>query len=132
MLNPFPILYLAPLGYFVLRSLVGLSLLWLTLRHYQQRQSLARVLIIWWWRWGIVSTWLLIIFELGVGLALIFGFYTQIAALLLILASLKMIILHKHFIHPALPSRLAYLLYLAAGLCLLVTGAGAFAFDLPL
>ena len=74
----------------------------------------------------------LILTELVVGTLFILGLCTQIAALIVILMSFKMLFLRKYFPHDALPSRLTYLLLLGISCCLFITGAGAFAFDLPI
>jgi len=67
-----------------------------------------------------------------IGLLLLFGAYTQIAAILGALTALKSLVLGGRF--PALfpYSRSTYVLLLAICLSLLVSGAGALAYDLPL
>lgn len=67
-----------------------------------------------------------------IGLLLLFGAYTQIAALLAGIVSIKGLLFCKRF-RPLFPySRSTYFLILAVCLSLLVSGAGAMAFDLPL
>ena len=132
MLNPFPILFLAPLGYAVLRLFTGFVLLLLAWRHYRARQGLAPALTFRWWPWGTIATWALIGSEGTVATSLLLGYYTQLGALLLVIMSIKLLILRPRLQHHSLPGRLTYTLLLAIGLCLIVTGAGTFAFDLPL
>jgi uncharacterized membrane protein YphA (DoxX/SURF4 family) len=77
-------------------------------------------------------TGLLILAELGVGILLFVGAWTQIAAILAALGFAKM-----SYFSPSMPRyasfpRSTYALLIAISLSLLITGAGAFAFDLPL
>ena len=132
MLNPFPIQFLSLFAYFILRVFIGFVFLLLSIKHWKQRSSLYPVLILPIFPFGKISVATLIISELIIGLMFILGFYTQIAALLTILMSLKMIVLRNKFNHPALPSRLVYFLFLGIGCSLFITGAGALAFDLPI
>lgn len=81
---------------------------------------------------GKISVAVLIITELVIGTLFVLGLYTQIAALITILMSIKMIVLRNRFNHPALPSRLIYFLFLGIGCSLFITGAGVLAFDLPI
>jgi uncharacterized membrane protein YphA (DoxX/SURF4 family) len=76
--------------------------------------------------------WLSVAFHALVALMLLFGYYTQIAALLGVLGCLKSLWLLKHY--PALIpySRSTLLLLAAMLLSLMVSGAGALAQDLPL
>ncbi len=132
MLNPFPIQFLALLGYFILRVITGFIFLVLGYRHFKQRESLYPTLKMRVFPFEKTTTILFIITELTVGVLFIIGLYTQIAALIVIVMSLKMLFLRKYFSHPALPNRLTYLLFFGISCCLFITGAGAFAFDLPI
>jgi len=60
------------------------------------------------------------------------GYYTQIAALISVILCIKIILLYKKFGGQYIPSRMFYTLLFAASFSLLITGAGAFAFDLPI
>lgn len=70
--------------------------------------------------------------ELATGIMLLFGFYTQIAAIILVVITFaesyieykEPVLLKRNFVF--------YLLLLAISLSLLFSGAGAFAIDLPL
>ncbi len=132
MLNPFPIQFLALLAYLLLRLAAGSVLLVLGVRHFKQRESLYKALTLPLFPFGKVITSFFIITELVVGGLFILGLHTQIAALLLMAMSLKMLFLRKRFSHPALPGRLFYLLLFGISCSLFITGAGALAFDLPL
>ncbi len=132
MLNLFPIQWLALLAYFLLRIIVGLVLITLGMRHvmaFRELVAVARVPLLPIPRTAIA---LLIATELIAGTLLVFGFLTQLGALLLIALALKMLLWHSHFPHPSIPARLTFVLLLGCGLSLLITGAGAFAFDLPI
>ena len=132
MLNPFPIQFLALLAYLVLRVITGLVFFILGYRHFRARKELTQILTLPIFPFGVITTTVFILTELVVGTLFILGLYTQIAALLVIVMSLKMIVLRPIFSHVSIPSRLMYLLLFAIGCSLFITGAGAFAFDLPI
>ncbi len=132
MLNLFPIQFLALLAYFLLRVITGLALMVLGFSHLRCRHELAPVLRLRIFPFGRINLWLLVLFELFVSTLLVLGLFTQGAALLLIAYSTKMSIFNKSFAHRTIPGRLTYCLFLGIGLSLLITGAGAFAFDLPI
>ncbi len=132
MLNPFPIQFLALFAYFLLRICVGSILLYLGLQHWYKRHELKTVLTLSWWPYGFFSTVVLATSEVILAMSLFLGAYTQIAALGIILMSLKVLVLRGRFQHEAIPQRIFYILLVGAGLSLFVTGGGAFAFDLPL
>lgn len=132
MLNPFPIQFLALLAYFILRVIVGFVFLHLAYRHFKLRKTLQPILVLPYFSFGKITTFVLIITELIIGIMFLVGFYTQIAALITIIMSLKMLVLRNKFITPHLPNRLTYLLLFGIGCSLFITGAGIFAFDLPI
>ncbi|HMO77590.1 MAG TPA: hypothetical protein PKA42_00340 [Candidatus Paceibacterota bacterium] len=132
MLNPFPIQFLALLAFFILRVIVGFAFIHLAQRHFKHRQALHPTLVLPFFPFGKIHTFVLIITELVIGVMFLVGFYTQIAALLTILMSLKMLVLRNKFVTPHLPNRLTYLLLFGIGCSLFITGAGIFAFDLPI
>ena len=76
--------------------------------------------------------WYMGLFEIIIGTLFTLGFLTQVAALLAIFLSVKILIMYRHFIHPLIPQRLFYILLLAISFSLFITGAGIFAFDLPI
>lgn len=132
MLNPFPIQFLSLIAYLILRVLTGLVLLTLGYRHFKVRKALSRILVLPFFPFGIITTTALIVAEVVIGTLFILGAYTQIAALLAIGMSLKMIVLKSRFSHTTIPNRLFYVLLFAISCSLFITGAGALAFDLPI
>ena len=144
MLNTFPeLLILGFFAPFILRTAVGLAFLWFGYNKlFQQRtelivslqtnpigpsflkqyvKTLAPFII-----WAIGIT------EILIGIFFIVGYLTQIAALISIILLLKALYFRKHYPLLAPHSPLAYLLIIAISVSLLISGAGAFAFDLPL
>jgi uncharacterized membrane protein YphA (DoxX/SURF4 family) len=132
MLNLFPIQFLAPLAYLLLRVCLGVILLTLGYRHLRNRHALKEIFTFRFFPYGLFFAWYMGTWELIIGILFILGLFTQIAALCAIALSLKMSIMHKRFAHPLIPQRLVYILMLAISLSLFITGAGAFAIDLPL
>lgn len=114
-LNIFPILFLAPLGYLVLRVMCGIVLIALArTRAWHEGSSLLYK------GWGVGVS--------GVGILLILGLFTQIAAILAVL--LALIAQKAAGTQTPIPYS-TRLLIIGCALTLLVTGAGAFAIDLP-
>ncbi len=121
MLNPFPSLLdfslLAPLLVRVALGFVFLHLAYSALPHYKK------------------MVWLVVLLEILAalaGIALIVGLFTQVASLLAALISLAFSLFPKQTALPfTVEKRLALLLF-AISLSLLFSGAGLFAFDLPL
>ena len=70
--------------------------------------------------------------EIAVGTLLIVGFATQIAALLAAIMMGKALFFRSSYPEILRESRSFYLLALAVALSLLLMGAGALAFDIPL
>lgn len=132
MLNLFPIQFLAPVSYFLLRVVLGFVLLRLGIRHLQNREILAPHFSFRFFPFGTFFAWYLSIIEVVLGGLLIAGFLTQIAALLTIFLALKFLIMYKHFAHPLIPERTVYFFMLGVATSLCITGAGIFAFDLPI
>jgi uncharacterized membrane protein YphA (DoxX/SURF4 family) len=134
MLNIFPIQFLAPIAFLILRVCVGLILIRLGVRHFRNRHTLMRdhFFAFPFFPFPKFSILLLCIFEWVVGVLFIIGLFTQIAALLTLAYSLKAIFLRKYFTHPLMPQRLFFILLGAVSLTLFITGAGHFAFDLPI
>lgn len=132
MLNLFPIQFLSLFAYFILRVITGLVVLWLGFKHYQHRNELSDILVLPIFPFGKTAVFFLVLTEIIIGTLLTIGLFTQAGAILLMLLSLKMMVLYKHFNHPTLPNKLTYLLLFAIGFSLFITGAGIFAFDLPI
>ncbi len=132
MLNPFAIQYLALLAHFLLRICVGSILVYLGLTHLQHRKSLERTFKRPWFPFVRQCTWLLIIGELLLGGLFLIGAHTQYAALILMMLCIDMMFAVSIFKHPSLPNRMFYILLFFTALSLFITGAGAFAVDLPI
>ena len=133
MLNPFPdLLSLSFFAPFLLRVMLGVWLVLSSCRHFKRRGELATVLASRFGALGQIAVWLIIFVECAVGAALVAGFYTQIAALLSGAYALKLLYFRR--LSPGLAQESAwfYILVAAISLSLLVTGAGAFAVDVPL
>ena len=84
------------------------------------------------WKYGLYVATVLGIIELVVGVFLLIGLYTQIAALAAALILLCALILKKKAPHGIESSSCFLFLLFIIALSLLVSGAGLFAFDLPL
>jgi uncharacterized membrane protein YphA (DoxX/SURF4 family) len=132
MLNLFPIQFLSLLAYAMLRIVIGIVFLVLARKHITEFSTLAPHIS---WpgiRSGRLVLTLLIISELIIGGLLIVGLYTQLAALMSIALCLKLMTWHHRFPIGSIPTRLSFVLLLAISISLFITGAGFFAFDLPI
>lgn len=132
MLNPFPILFLSMLAHFLLRVTVGGLLLHLGVTHLAHRHDLKHTLTMRFFPYGLFAACWLGIAEIVLSVMFVFGFYTQIAALVTIVYAVKVLVFRRQFASPYIPGPLFFILLLAASLSLFITGAGAFAFDLPI
>jgi len=134
MLNPFPdLLVYSMLAPFILRVVAGLIFIDLGVLLFKNEKA----------RWTAslsslniprpkVAAQILGIVEIIGGIMLILGFYTQIAALLLVIFTFAETYLE--YKDPTLLKRnfVFYILLFAITLSLLLSGAGAFAIDIPL
>lgn len=123
--------FLSPLAATLLRISAAIVFARYALGTYSRRAELAQVDVM------IVGRgmWIPVLSALGTGavaLCLFFGFYTQLAAIFGAIAALKMVIWKKRYPMFVPLSRTASALLLVICLTLVVTGAGAFAVDLPL
>ena len=132
MLNPFPVQFLSVLAYFLLRVMVGALLIRLGAAHVEHRRELVAPLTFSFFPFGRFAAGMLIFFEMIAGTLFVLGFATQIIALLTLVYTLKMLILHRRFPAGLLPGTSFYLLLFATSASLFITGAGAFGFDLPI
>ncbi len=132
MLNLFPIQFLAPLAYALLRICVGVIFAYLGYSHIKAREELKNVFTLPILPFGLFFAWYVGIMEVIIGVLFIIGLFTQVAALLAILYTLKLVVLRKRFTHPLLPHGLFLALLFTASLSLFITGAGILAFDLPI
>jgi len=132
MLNPFP--DLLALGFFaptIVRVVAGAFFLYVAYMQYQRRDEISKL------NFPIIGqgaqfAWLAVAFHAVVGAMLFFGYYTQIAALLGAIGLLKGLWLNRRFPSMVILPRSTILILIAICLSLLLSGAGAFAFDLPL
>ncbi len=116
MLNPFPIQFLAPLAYFLIRVILGFvcirtgTLLLRGVGHSPKRKLVGS-------------------FFIGTGTAFIFGVSTQIVSLLTLF-----VVMIGGVRKSGIPylSRTSLLLMATLSISLFITGAGPFAFDLPI
>ena len=133
MLNLFPIMFLSPFAYALLRITLGGTFLYLGYRHLtKDRFAVWEAIHLYRPRLATFSAWSLGMAELLIGGSLVAGAYTQIAALAAATLSLTLLVVRKRLACPAIPQPLFYLLTLAISCSLFITGAGAFAFDLPI
>ena len=132
MLSLFPqLLFLAPFSTTLLRVSAGIVILLVAWIHVSKREELSHIdfFVIGRGPWiPIVAA----ILEFAIAAALIAGIYAQLAALLGALAALKSLIWKSRFggFFP-LPQSTSALLFVIC-LSLVFSGAGIFAFDLPL
>jgi len=132
MLNPFPDLLV--LGFFaptLVRVAAAALFLYAGYIHWQRREAIGNI------SFPVVGkgewiAWISIIFHFTVGTMLFFGYYTQIAALLGLVGMLKGIVLGRSYAQVFMYSRVTYILLAAICASLLLSGAGALAFDIPL
>jgi uncharacterized membrane protein YphA (DoxX/SURF4 family) len=131
-LNPFPeLLTYRILIPTLLRVAAAIIFAYLAYRHYERREAISRVVFPIIGR-GMWISWLAIIVEIVVAAALFFGYYTQIAAIIGGIGALKQWVWRGKFPAFFWLTRSASFLLLIICLALLIGGAGAFAFDLPL
>ncbi|HWP61185.1 MAG TPA: hypothetical protein VN495_01140 [Candidatus Paceibacterota bacterium] len=133
MLSRFPqILFLAPMGTSLLRIVAGLTIIYIAWVFYNERNTVSRMRLPF---IGTCPPWLCLFGSVAyfvIGGLLVIGLWTQVAALLGVIVALKSSI-YAHRYEKIIPLPLsANLLLLAICLSLVVSGAGLFAFDLPL
>ncbi len=132
MLSLFPqILFLSPFSATLLRFAAGTIFLLAAMHHYSEREELGKTpfMVVGSGAWIPIFAALI---ELAVGGALMFGIYTQAAALIGALLALKQFVWKRRYPHFFPLSRTASALLFVICISLLVTGPGLFAFDLPL
>jgi hypothetical protein len=117
MLNLFPIQFLAPLAFTILRLAIGILCLTLGYRRIKSLSFSARL-------GGGVS--------FAIGILYILGAYTQLAAIISGLGAFLSLLPERYRPFPPFFSRTTTLLVIAVSLSLFITGGGAFAFDLPI
>jgi uncharacterized membrane protein YphA (DoxX/SURF4 family) len=132
MLSLFPqLLFLTPLSATLLRIAAGLVFLYLAYFHYTNRRAVVEELSVFVGAASIICT-LYALLELLVGAGLIAGAYTQLAALVGFVIAIKVQLIRRSLKELRPLSPLSYALLAVICLSIVVTGAGAFAVDLPL
>lgn len=124
--------FLAPLYVpLLLRVAVALIFFYIAWHTYARRAEIAEVglPVVGRATWAV---WFAVIVEVLIGLCLLFGYYTQIVALVAALAAIKFFVLKRRIGGYAPISKIASLLLLAICLSLVISGAGALAMDVPL
>lgn len=118
MLNLFPIMFLSMFAHALLRLTVGSIFVYLGFKHCRGKRS--------------TLIYTIALFEFVIGGMFILGLLTQAAALGGVAFSLAGLFFSRKLPLTDLPGKLFFFLLLGASLSLLITGAGAFAFDLPI
>jgi uncharacterized membrane protein YphA (DoxX/SURF4 family) len=137
MLNPFPdLLFLSLLAPFLIRITVGALFIWVGYSYlFREREAVAVALERRWPRRAMLFILFGGIFDVIAGIFLVAGFLTQIAAIAGMLIAIDALFvkwLYKDLDGVAKYSRPFYILIFIVSLSLLLSGAGAFAVDLPL
>lgn len=133
MLNPFPeLLVYGLIAPFIVRIAIGSALLYLSVEHYRGRRDIAELLRPLMGRAGKSMAVVLALFELGTGALLLVGAWTQLSALLAMVLTLKPLFLKAHLKGLMPYEKATYGLMFLMAFSLLLSGAGAFAFDIPL
>jgi len=134
MLNPFPeLLTFGLLAPFLIRIVLAVIYIHFSYsKLMKERGSASNFFAQRGFRPGILFVWIFGLVGIIGGLMLLVGIYTQIASLILTLLMLAVVVI-KAFRPTLLAGTLSfYALIFIATLSLLFSGAGAFAFDLPL
>lgn len=133
MLNPFPeLLVYGLVAPFIIRLALGSALLFLAVEHYRGRRDIADLMRPLMGRTGYGIAAALSFFELAAGVLLIVGAWTQWAAILAALLTVKPLFLKEHLCGLMAYEKATYGLMLLMAISLLLSGAGAFAFDIAL
>jgi hypothetical protein len=122
MLALFPLHFLSPLAYLILRVVAGVVFFQLGSKLVELRgaQNTPKLFMI------------LGIFEMLTGIFFFLGAYLQIAAIIALIVAAVQIFRNDLFAYPGYPPRVCFILLFFISLSLFITGAGFFAFDLPL
>ena len=133
MLSIFPIQFLAPVAYAILRLGVAFVFFRLAQTHLRNRAAYIEMLSgIRFFPFGTFLLWWAITLEFIAGILLTLGLFTQIGALIALIYTIDFLVLYTYIKHPLGPSRQLLLLLFCAALSLFITGPGIFAFDLPI
>jgi uncharacterized membrane protein YphA (DoxX/SURF4 family) len=133
MLNPFPeFLTYGILAPALIRITLGCVLIYLASLHYRDRHEVSSILRPLMGKLAKGIGYYFASIEVIVGILLIAGAWTQIAALVVAALCLKSLILRPHLRGITPLSRTSYALMCVMSLSLLLSGAGGMAFDIPL
>ncbi len=116
----------------LLRITAACIFFYLVIFHTRNRKEVAREISVLSYPVAIWVSSLFILIEFGVGLLLLIGLLTQLAALIGIIICLKIVLIKRGLRHISPLSHLTYILLIITCLSLLISGAGAIAIDLPL
>ena len=131
MLNPFPsLLVLSFFAPTIVRTVAAIVIGVLTYHHYQNQREIRSIISPIVGKLAEPLLWLVIIIEAATTVCLFVGFETQIAAIVGALLAIRSIIVRPRALSPF--DRSADWLLLAICCSLLLTGAGAYSFDIPL
>lgn len=128
MLSDFPALLYPFLAPTVLRTAVALVLFYLAYKQFARRQEIAVLRP----QMGKLFTWLAVFFNVVLGSMLLFGYHTQVAAMLASLGQLYGLWANKRWPSVVILSNAAVVLTIVILISLIISGPGAFARDLPL
>ena len=133
MVNPFPTLLIygifAP---FLIRIVLGTILLYLSVEHFRSHKEIAHLFSPLFGKASKSIGILLGFIEIASGGLLVVGAWTQFGALMVSVLALKSLFIRGTLKSLCPLSKTAYVLMLTMAVSLLLSGAGAFAFDLPL
>jgi uncharacterized membrane protein YphA (DoxX/SURF4 family) len=136
MFNPFPELLVFGFWGFpqtLLRLAAAGVFIYIAYHQYQHREAMAKIPFpIVGTRLGMNAVWAALAFEAAFAAALVVGYYTQVVALLGMVAAAKYFYFGRDWPTFAPISRGTSALLFVILLTLLISGAGAFAYDLPL
>ncbi len=132
MLNPFPIQFLALIAYTLVRVFLGIVLLNLGITHVRNRKVVSKSFRLPSLIGSPFVVTLLGLTEILLGTLFTLGFMTQYAALGTIFLSILVLLLYRRIASSHIPQKLSWGFILITSCSLFITGAGIFAFDLPL
>jgi len=132
MLSIFPqLLFLAPIASTLLRASAGLVFVYLAYVHFTNRRKAAEELSTLIGGADFICV-VYSVLEAVIGFALIAGFRAQLVALVGFIVAIKVLLIRRSLKELKPLSQLSYALLAVICLSIVFTGAGIFAFDLPL
>lgn len=125
-------MWLSLLAYFILRVFIAITLLNTTRRQLRNKALFVETIAAAKIPLPQLATNVLLATEILIAFLMIVGLYTQYVAILGMIMCVKILILKSRLGNTFFQDKSYYFLLLGCFLSLLITGAGAFAFDLPL